>query len=123
MQEVKVKTDELTRRVKANAKAHRARFEQALEQYRVAMIAELEEWLERARKGENVLRATILIQPQDHTKDYERVLDMLDMSVDDTITLQSYEFSQYVRDEWEWKGQFEAASAVNTRYLASKGLT
>ena len=46
------------------------------------------------------------------TKEYDQVIDMLDMSVDSEIELTHSEFRQYVRDEWGWSEMFNT-TAVN----------
>jgi hypothetical protein len=48
--------------------------------------------------------------PEDHTRDYDRVLRMLDLSVDSNVVLESREFENLVMDNWEWKEQFRSAS-------------
>lgn len=119
MYEVKVARGALLERITVNRDGHRAAFEKALEEYRLAVVAELEDWLKRARAGENVARRTVLVQPQDRTADYNRVIDMLEMSVDGEITLDAQSFARYVRDEWEWKDQFASAVMGNRTYLAN----
>lgn len=120
MQEVKVKRTDLLDRVSKNRDAHQAVFERALGDYEKAVILELQEWLADALAGKRVQRKTVLIQPQDHTKDYNRVIDMIEMSVDDEIVLDAHSFMRYVRDEWEWFGQFTETMASNSMYLASR---
>lgn len=43
---------------------------------------------------------------EDHTGDYDRVIMMAHMSVEDTITLSEDEFAMYVMDQWRWKQDF-----------------
>jgi hypothetical protein len=50
----------------------------------------------------------------DQTKDYDRVIRMLEMTVDEIITIGAVEFQQYVMDDWTWKEQFTAS---NSAYL------
>jgi hypothetical protein len=54
-----------------------------------------------------------LPEPQDHTIDYDRVIKMLEMSVDSLIELDEGAFDQYVMDNWSWKGD---ALATNEMY-------
>lgn len=119
MRTVKVSKTDLLDRVRANRKAHRAEFEKALEDYQAAVIKELEEWLDAARKRKNVMRTTRLRMPQDQTGDYDQVVDMLEMSIEDTIELTHQEFAQYVRDDWAWKDQFTQTMMSNRTYLES----
>ena len=58
-------------------------------------------------------RSINLAEPVDHTADYDRILAMLEMSVDDTISLSAQEFNQYVLDNWELS---RLASYTNQSY-------
>ncbi|KKN81580.1 hypothetical protein LCGC14_0318430 [marine sediment metagenome] len=53
-------------------------------------------------------------EPEDHTEEYERIIQMLKMSSDDEIKLSDNQFREYVQDQWGWK---EAWSASNSKYL------
>lgn len=102
MNTVKVKREDLLTKVRANREAHRKLFLQAQANYRKFVIAELDRMLDDAKTGRQIRRSIDLVQPQDHTSDYDRPIIMLEMSVDDTIILDATEFDQYVRDVWNW---------------------
>lgn len=106
MRQVDVKKDEVLKRVRENRDKHRGIFEEALENYRAKVIEALEAQLQRARDGVKIAQYLGLEEPEDHTKDYDVVIDMLEMSVDDVITLDTMMFQQYMRDEWPWQQQF-----------------
>jgi hypothetical protein len=108
---VKVQKDELQKRVKENRDSHRSVYEQALDGYHKAVVEWLEVQLDRAKAGKAFDLYFNQPMPEDHTADYDNVLDMLDMSTEDEIELSNQEFRQYVRDEWGWKHAFtETAS-------------
>lgn len=119
MKNVKVNKTELVKRVSENREKHRKEFEEGLETYKAAVIKELEEWMEKAKAGKKVRAYTQLTAPEDHSDDYDQVLDMLAMSVDDEIDLTYQEFSQYVRDDWGWKQQFTNTIMSNSAYVES----
>jgi hypothetical protein len=102
MNTVKVKREDLLTKVRANREAHRELFLKAQEGYRKLVIEELDRMLADAKAGRKVSRSINLAEPVDHTFDYDRVIMMLEMSVDDTVTLDALEFNQYVMDNWEW---------------------
>jgi len=105
--------ERLRERVQANRDQHRAIFESAVEGYRGAVMKWFGAQMDRLRDGKDDFQVSFTgTRPQDHTEDYDRVLDMLDMSEDDTITLSEDEFAQYVRDDWGWKRNFMAMSAT-----------
>jgi hypothetical protein len=102
MNTVKVKREELLTKVRANREAHRDLFLKAQANYRKFIIEELDRMLAEAKAGRKIRRSIDLVQPRDHTSDYDRTIMMLEMSVDDTIILDATEFDQYVRDVWAW---------------------
>ena len=106
MHEVTVKRSELIEIVRQNRQRHRNVFERALDGYRAQVIAQLESSLAKARRGERIQQRVTLEEPRDQTKDYDRVIRMLELSTDDEITLTQGEFAQYVMDDWRWSEQF-----------------
>jgi hypothetical protein len=106
MDEVKVKVAALRERVQHNRDQHRAVFEKALEVYKERLLAHLELKVEQVKKGERIEHYIALPVPEDHTKDYDRILNMLDLSVDDEVTITQREFAMYVMDDWAWKESF-----------------
>ena len=71
--------------------------------------------LKDAKEGLRIQRSVTLTEPSNHAKDYDRVITMLEMSVDDTITLDAQAFDRYVMDNWDWS---RFALATNTAYAA-----
>ena len=115
MNTVKVKREELLTKVRSNRDAHRTLFLKAQEGYRKLVIEELDRMLADAKAGRPIARSINLVEPADHTEDYDRVLAMLEMSVDDTVILGAEEFSQYVLDRWTWS---RFATSTNKSYAA-----
>lgn len=112
MNEVKVDKAALTERVQTNRDKHRDLYEKAIEGYRETVIAWFNKNIDRAKAGKAFETYFRLDKPEDHTADYDRVLDMLSMSLDGEITLQAHEFDQYVRDNWGWSGKFSQTSSA-----------
>ena len=106
MQSVKVNVRELLEIIKFNRDRHRAIFEKAMAAYRQAAIAELDAAIDDARSGKKIRRSLTLIEPEDYTREYERVIAMLEMTIDEVVEISARDFAKYVRDEWEWKEQF-----------------
>lgn len=99
-------------KLRANRESHREIFLEAQEGYRTAAVAELDSMIADARNGKEIKRQLTLVAPMDQTKDYDRAIAMLEMSVDETIKLSEYDFSCYVLDEWRWKGQWSASNSL-----------
>lgn len=119
MKDVTVKKEELRAKVQANRDAHKAIFDEAVEGYRAKIVGLLEDHLKRVKKGKMEAIKIWLPIPEDHTNDYNRVLAMLDMSVDAEITIDQNTFASYVMDDWHWKNEFLTASSAYSATAAS----
>lgn len=111
---VKVKKDELLSHLDANRERHRAIFEEAQIGFREEVIKLLDKRLAQAKAGKGIDLRIQLPEPQDHTKDYDRVILMVKMSVNDEIELTQQEFQQYVMDDWSWKREWVATASNYT---------
>lgn len=120
MRQVTVKKADLVKVVSDNRAEHRQIFEEAVEGYKKRAIELLEGHIERIREGKIERVAVSLPVPEDHTADYDRVLKMLDMSVDDDVTLDETAFAEYVMDDWGWQRQFLTSSSAYSASALSK---
>ena len=102
MRTVRLNRDEVVASVQENRDSHRSVFEEALEGYRDRWIKELERRLHDVRRGREINQYFSLPEPEDHTDDYDRILTMARMSVDDVIELSEDDFAMYVMDQWSW---------------------
>lgn len=112
MNKIKVNRKSLLEKVKLNRTSHRTTFEEALTGYREQAIKELEASLAEAKAGKRIKRGLALVEPMDMTREYDRVIVMLEMSVEDELEITQQEVMQYVMDDWAWKHQFETVSAM-----------
>lgn len=94
--------------IKKNREAHTKLFKAVRAAYRAEAIRYLGQSLDLAKEGKEIRRGVDLIEPVDHTGDYDQIIEMLKMTSDTIISLDSREFSMFVMDKWGWKGQFEA---------------
>jgi hypothetical protein len=116
MREVKVKTAELLEKVKANREKHIKEYEEAVAGYKEAAteavekaMAKLKKQIEDLQEGEVLHLAAVVFDlevPQNHEKDYDQVILMLEMSVDEELSIKADEFACYVMDDWDWKADF-----------------
>ena len=136
MREVKVKRFELLQKIKENRVKHIAEYREGVAGYKELALKKVAEIVQKAEKDlrDNVERisakilemtpeeiengpgsSVIILQqlsfvlpvPVSHEKDYNQVISMLEMSVDEHLTIRSDEFSCYVMDDWDWKVEFE----------------
>lgn len=54
--------------------------------------------------------------PKDNSKSYEKAIKMVEMSVNDTIVLNEHQFDQLVMDNWHWKQDLIATSALYKKF-------
>src|SRR5262245_28432024 len=94
---VTVKKTELLLAIKSNREKHLDEFLKAQEGYREEVIKVLDRRLAEMREGKPFLVETIwsLTMPHEHTKDYDRVIRMLEMSIADEVTISEQQFMQY----------------------------
>ncbi len=103
---MRVKKPELLAILRRNRDRHARFFKKAHVRYRGALVRELQSMIRQARKGKLIRKVVTLSEPEDHTREYDRVVRMIEMSIDDTIELDEQDFTKYVLDDWAWKRQF-----------------
>lgn len=123
MRTVVIKKDDLLEVLRANRETHREVYEEALGKYRDKLIGKLrheveklerdDRWNELAEGGAPKVTIDLPV-PEDHTKEYNRAISMLEMDTRDEIELEDYEFTQFVEDEWDWKRRWAANTASYT---------
>ncbi len=115
MRSVKVQKSALRSILIANREKHAAGYDKAVDGYKVKALevldkatATLREKIEKLGRGEFVKVEHLAIamrKPENHVRDYDRAIGMLDMSVDDVVDLTESEYREFVEDRWEWKQQ------------------
>lgn len=116
MDTVKVSKQTLLDKIETNRANHRAIFEEALEGYRARVLQILEDHIARVKNNKPEKISIAIPFPEDHTRDYDTIIAMLRMSLDEKIELSDYDFKAYVLDDWSWKHQFLTS---NSYYSAS----
>jgi hypothetical protein len=108
---VNVDKAELLGVLRVNRGKHRAVFLAALSGYREEAIRVLDEQIKMIEAGKSPAINLRLDRPEDHTKDYDRVIGMLEMDQSDVFRLDSATYSRYVDDDWTWKRQWAKLSS------------
>ncbi len=114
--EVEITVKDLLEILRANRDKHITTFEKAMEGYRKEWLEVLERHLDDIRAGKPIYQWTHIVEPKNQTKDYDRVIRMLELEVNETWEVGEVEFAQYVEDDWSWSHDF----ATSTSYLNSK---
>ena len=107
MQQIRVNKAELLATLEQNRVDHQVIFQEAVEGYRTQALAELEEKIESLRTGDVLKDITFRrTAPKDYTREYDRAIAMIKMSVDEYVVLEEDDFAKYVQDDWNWQGAF-----------------
>lgn len=106
--------------LKENRAKHRDIFLEAIEGYRTEVIEQLERHIVEMKSGKPKRTYISIPYPEDHTSDYDDAIDMLEMSVDSVVELDSDAFQAFYKDKWGWKNQFLASNSgySRTAYMA-----
>ncbi len=114
MHNVKMNRLELLNIVRENAKKHVADYDEAVEDFKVAVVKVAKANLKIANSGDitafNFQRMPAT--PVNYADNYNRAIRMLELSVEDVIDVEEHIFNQLVLDEWGWKQAFVAQSAL-----------
>jgi hypothetical protein len=124
---VTVKKDELLPKIKANKEQHVKEFKETYDAWLILRKEAVEKGIKEVRsqlKSEDELtqgyvQFEIPVKPQSHQKDYDRVISMLEMSVDEELDLPVDEFARYALDEWDWSVGFKSTSAIYVNSVGS----
>lgn len=116
MTNVTIDRQVLLARIKANREKHHDLFLKAWDGFKARVVEELDRMKQEALTPGGKVRTHVALQaPEDHTADYDVVIEMLEMSSADDVAISQVEFRSYVRDEWSWS---KFAFWKNTSYAS-----
>ena len=118
--EMTFKVEELLGILRANLKDHKKIIKEAKAGYKKAIIAECKAKLDAAKKGEDFDKHFKSTLPGDHSRDYERTIKMLEMTVDEELDLTGDQFECYVMDRWQWQESFLATTSAYSNFANVK---
>jgi hypothetical protein len=112
---IKVNKQELIKKIELNKEMHLTDYEEAVEAYKDEALRQLKELTKKAKAGERNLNLD-LVEPINNEKEYDKLLLMFEMEVEDEVELDMHEFNQYVHDET----QFAMAAGISNKFYSSK---
>lgn len=92
-----------------NRKNHIEIIKEAQIGYREVVQKTLEHALELVKLGKQFNPYSLfhkLNVPENHVDDYDRTIEMLQMCTNDFIDMTDDQFQCYMRDKWDWMGNF-----------------
>lgn len=99
---------------------HKAQLLEATTDYRSAAVAFLEEAKERTDRGDFSDIHFKLSEPVSKVSQYDDVIAMLEVSVDDTIQLDSEAYRAYYKNEWPWTNSFLESVGAYKAFLGGR---
>lgn len=109
--EVVVDVAEALKCLRENKETHKTIVREAREGYvekaKKALLAKLD----RLKSGEIVGLAFSLTVPQDYTHVYDTAIKMLELHMEETVTLNGSQVRCLMMDEWDWTDHFIATNA------------
>ena len=115
MRKVTINQTELLGILRENRDTHEREYNDAYAGYLTSCVESLEELVAEFKAKERETVQWTEFPQQSQVKDYDRVIRMLELSVDDEIELTSEEFANYVQDEWHWKDNWTIS---NSNYIS-----
>lgn len=120
-QTVNVSRRDLLEALELNLEKHKKAYAQAVINYRKALQVDLTAALIQANDPNSQI-SKIKVEfnhPVSYANQYQKAIDMLKLSVDETINIDSDSFFAYFKDEWSWKSGFDLANSIYARKAAS----
>ena len=111
MNEIIVNKATLLARMRANREAHHGIVLEAQAGFRAKVIERLDEMLELAANGQKIQLAVGLQMPEDHTDDYDTIIGMLELDINDTVELDQTQYKSWVQDQWGWQRSFTTSNS------------
>jgi hypothetical protein len=92
--------------LRENREKHSAIVKEARAGYMAAAREALKGRLEELERGKFATLHFSLEPPRDHTKVYDTAIRLLELHLEDAITLDAEQVRHLVMDEWDWSRQF-----------------
>lgn len=108
---INIRKTELLKKLCENKEKHEKDYKIALSGFRVDCLDKLKDAMKDAKKGLTPNNLSFG-EPSCHSEDYQTMIEMLEMSVDDELEITYEQFKRYVKDEWEWKRSFDISAAL-----------
>lgn len=112
--------------LKKNLEIHKKDYQEALVGYKVKLEKDLTDALESLSslketelKGFNVE----FQHPVSHENSYVEVIEMMEMSVDENINLDSQSFRAFIKNDWPWSINFNSTTTLYKSYAVGASLS
>jgi hypothetical protein len=112
MNNVTIKKSVLLEKLKSNRAAHIEKYDKAMVGYKIAAHTAYVNALKNLKENGKVTSTFMELQePEQHIKEYDTVLLMLEFSTDGSFELTRQQFQSYIQDDWSWTSSFKLETA------------
>ena len=122
---VNVSRKELLDKLYENVAIHKKDYAEAVIGYKIKLIQDLKAKLAEVENSDPndtlKINQVVFNRPASYENDYNEIIDMMEVSVDDVINLDASSFKSYFKNEWSWSGGFNASATLYKN--AAAGLT
>lgn len=96
--------------IRSNREKHVRDHDTAVALYRKRAEVELQRKLTQVKEGQKFSLSNWpgLLVPRSYAKEYDQVIGLLDLTLEDVIEITPADYRQYVLDEWAWKPGFSS---------------
>lgn len=120
---VRVAKNSLLAKLKENRSKHIQDYKTALEGYHLEVERLVHEASTNLKQDKTFYATGLFIHespPEDHTKEYDKVIATLELSLDDQFYLTEQDINCYILDNWSWKQNFAATTSKYFSNVAGK---
>ena len=118
---IRLQKVDLLSKLKEHKQNHIEEYEKAVKAYKLEAMEQLNSLIEKAEKGERKLSLK-LVEPLDHSKDYDNIIEMFKWEVEDIVELSQSEFRQYVLDDNTFSQSAKLSNSAYVSKFAAGGL-
>lgn len=115
---MKFKKADVLKQLTENRTNHIEIVKEAQKGYRETAQKALEHALELIKSGKQFNLYSFfhkLNVPENHVDDYDRTVEMLQICTNDEIEMTDDQFQCYMRDKWDWMGNFLLSNSVYSK--------
>lgn len=108
---VNVDRKDMIQAIKAGLKIHEKEYNEAFEEYKAKVLSEYDRLHKMIKDGDFSNTKIDITPPADHKQDYLDVIEMMEVSVDQIISLDLEAYKAYYKNQWTWSRVFAATRA------------
>lgn len=113
MDTIRVNKAEVIERLRDNRNQHENTYHEAMAGWRAQGAAKLRELAAELDAGGSPGALYLKLErPENHTEDYDIVLGMLELSVEDEIEMTLANYRNYILDMWHWSEKFRTTASA-----------